>query len=143
MATFDPSISLIFNIGAFGLPPARIFPTVKIPLTLSDHAIEEIATDRFGDYRKNVPKELNLWEELQKGNIVECEVHKGSGKLTKVIVRHSVGDVDIVLVVAVNPRRTGNQLPSFVNTCWCNHGKDKHDTLQNKEKFSKPGQYWR
>lgn len=143
MANFDPSTTLIFNIGAHGLPPSRVFPNNKVPLTFSDHSIEEIASDRFGDYRKNLPKDLNLADEYTKGNIVEAEVNKGTGKLTKAVVRYKVGHVDIVLVVAVNPRRTGNNFPCFVNTCWVNHGKDKHDTLQNKTQFSKPGMFWK
>jgi hypothetical protein len=107
-----------------GFPPTvSMLVGRHFDFTFSGHALHACLNDRYG--RFTPPPELTV----QLEQIVEIALFKGV--IHKVVVRIPHDEnFDIVVVFIPEPRGVG-----FVKTCWLNHKKDDHSTL-DKSKYS-------
>lgn len=118
-----------YNSGAYGIPAAVVaviagFSVGRMPLRYTRHSLTEALNDRNGAIPAHV---FNTSFNFSDGwRLVEVEVR--NGLVTKFLIRRSIGDRDLVMVVT--PEGT-------VKTVWTNLTADGHSTL-NLSNYSKP-----
>lgn len=101
-----------------GFPAKLRFPSGKVDLRYSKHAIAASLDDRYG--RFNLPHSLDL----SQVEIIEAETVNGA--LNKVLVRMPLDEVRDLCVV-IMPR------DGLVKTVWINERSDKHSTLDESK----------
>ena len=107
-----------------GLPPVVCELVGRhFDFTFSAHALHACLNDRYGKFVP--PSELTV----QLGQIVEVALFKGTIQKAVIRIPHDE-NFDIVVVFIPEGRGVG-----FVKTCWLNHKKDDHSTL-DKSKYS-------
>lgn len=98
----------------------------RFAFTFSAHALHACLSDRYGHFTP--PPDLVV----QKEQIVEASFF--DGEILKVVVRVP-HDENFDLVIVFMPKHRGCGDTGFVKTCWLNHKKDDHSTL-DKSKYS-------
>jgi len=102
-----------------GFPSKLRFPTGKIVLEYTRHALEEAQKDRYGSF--NLPRSI----EMSECEVIEAELVDGA--LNKILVRKPYDEERDICIVVMH--RTGK-----VKTVWVNVRGDCHKTL-DKSKY--------
>ncbi len=116
--------SLLYHRDAYGFPKNVRIPSGTFALTLSQHALQEARTDRYGAITLGLMPQVNIREQ----DIFEIEVTRGV--VTKITVRIPY-DARRDIIFALIPQT------NVVKTIWSNLKTDIHKTLQ-KNKYARP-----